>query len=128
MADVSPLLDAFLERRLDLATFRHVEHVEVGFELVRRHDFPTAAAMFCGTLRRLTETAGKANVYHETLSLAFLSLIAERNAANPSQDFEAFKRDNSDLLDKSVLKRWYSPERLQSDVARRTFVLPQVRP
>jgi len=33
-------------------------------------------------------------------------------------------RANADLADKTILRRWYSAERLGSDCARRTFVLP----
>ena len=55
---------------------------------------------------------------------AFLSLIAERQALGGYVDFEAFAAASPDLMDASVLKRWYAPERLMSGIARKTFVLP----
>ncbi len=127
MTDPAHTLDAFLERRIELASFRHVDHLQVGFELLQRNDFPAAAMLFCQTLKQMTAKAGREGVYHETISVAFLSLIAERSALNPDLDFEAFKAANPELLDKSVLGHWYSKERLRSDVARRTFVLPEMR-
>lgn len=39
-------------------------------------------------------------------------------------DFASFAGANPDLIDKSALKRWYRPERLAMDAARRTFLLP----
>jgi hypothetical protein len=39
-------------------------------------------------------------------------------------DFLAFERANPDLMDRSVLARWYRPERLALEAARRTFLLP----
>jgi hypothetical protein len=127
VTDPSNLLDAFLERRVELANFRHADHLQVGFELLKRNDFPTAAMLFSQALKQMTAKAGKEAVYHETISLAFLSLIAERSALNPDLDFDAFKVANPDLLDKSVLGHWYSKERLRTDLARRTFVLPEMR-
>ena len=70
----------------------------------------------------MASRAGRPEAYHETITVAFLSLVAER--MSEAMDFESFASLNSDLLDKHVLTRWYRPERLASDRARRTFVLP----
>ena len=43
-------------------------------------------------------------------------------------DFAAFQRDNAELFEKNALTRWYRPERLASDAARRTFLLPDCAP
>ena len=43
-------------------------------------------------------------------------------------DFESFAVTNPDLMQKSALARWYAPERLNSDLARRAFLLPDPRP
>jgi hypothetical protein len=53
-----------------------------------------------------------------------LSLLAERIELGNAADFTAFVRDNADLLDKSALTRWYRPERLASEAARNTFLMP----
>ena len=60
--------------------------------------------------------------------IAFLSLIAERLAGESFADFESFAAANPDLMQKSALVRWYAPERLNSDLARRAFLLPDPRP
>jgi hypothetical protein len=73
----------------------------------------------------MTEKIGKPEVFHQTITIAFLSLIAERMHADSTRDFDAFAADNPDLMDKSAVARCYSPERLALDAARRTFILPE---
>ena len=68
--------------------------------------------------------AGNPGAYHETITLAFLAVINERRAAGDFSDYEAFAAANPDLLDKAVLTRWYGPQKLGGQTARRMFVLP----
>ena len=123
---VEPFLRAFLDGKIDAANFRHADHVRVGFEILGHHDFPEAAMAFARSLKQIAARAGAPGKYHETITLAFLSLIAERRALGGHADFESFAEANPDLMETSVLKRWYAPERLMSDIARKTFVLPDV--
>ena len=121
----SEALAEFLAGRIDAAGFRHADHVRMAFELLRGSmPFPRAAVAFREALRTMAHRAGHPTAYHETITLAFLALIAER-AARGTDDFEAFTTANPDLFDKRVLERWYSPARLASDLARRTFILPE---
>ena len=119
-----PTLTAFLDGEIDNGSFRHVDHVRIGFELLDGHPFPAAAAMFSSALKKIAAQHNPA-AYHETITLAFLSLIAERRTVTGCAAFEDFLRANSDLLDRHLLARWYTPERLSSSLARRTFVLPE---
>jgi hypothetical protein len=118
-------LREFLHGETDAASFHHADHVRMAFEILSHHpDFVAAAGAFAPALRKIAARAGNASAYHETITLAFLSLIAERLACNSYGNFEQFARANADLLDKGALTRWYSTERLGSSVARATFVLP----
>lgn len=124
---VSPDLRAFLAGETDPASFRHADHVRMGFEILRRHpDYLDAARAYSGALKTIAARAGNPGAYHETITLAFLALIAERMAAKAYATFEAFTEDHADLLDKTVLTRWYRGEQLGSALARKTFVLPAV--
>ena len=127
MASEPSLLEQFLKGEIDNRSFRHADHIRVGFELLQRHDFSTAARAFSTSLKTIAAKAGNPGAYHETITVAFLAVIAERSAGCVSGDVEAFLRDNSDLMVKSVLERWYEPERLRSELARRIFLLPQPR-
>jgi hypothetical protein len=120
----SPDLARFLRVEIDPATFPHREHVRIAFEMLRRHDFPETVLHFSRTLRAMAEKVGRPEAFHQTVTIAFLSLIAERMECGGAADFAAFAQANPDLLEKSALERWYRPERLASAVARRTFLLP----
>ena len=128
MAAECPDLERFLRGEIDAAGFPHREHVRMAFEMLRRYDFAESVLHFSRSLRAMTLRAGKPEAFHQTVTIAFLSLIAERLEAEPCEDFGAFARDNPDLLDKSMLTRWYRPERLASERARRTFLLPEPAP
>jgi hypothetical protein len=118
-------LSAFLHGEVDNRNFHHADHVCVGFELLRHHNFPDALAVYSAALHRIATRAGYPEAYHETITVAFLSLISEHQAVGQYADFETFARDNPALMDKSLLERWYPRERLVSDIARRTFVMPE---
>jgi hypothetical protein len=119
------LLGRFLRGEIDNRTFRHADHVRVGFALLDAHDFPAASHKFSKGLRAIAARAGNLGAYHETITLAFLALIAERRATGCFENAEDFISSKPDVLDKTILNRWHSPERLQSDLARRVFVLPE---
>jgi hypothetical protein len=80
---------------------------------------------FSRGLKLLATKAGRPEVYHETITVAFLALIGERRARSSGQNWFEFKANNPDLFDKRCLEKWYRPEQLASDLARRTFCLPQ---
>jgi hypothetical protein len=118
-------LERFVRGELDATKFPHREHVRMGFEMLRRHDFAETVFHFSSTLRAMAVRAGKPEAFHQTVTVAFLSLIAERIHSGDYADFDSFARANADLLDKSALSRWYPSERLLTDTARRTFLLPE---
>jgi hypothetical protein len=125
MSEQEAELARFMRGEFDPKAFPHRDHVRMGFEMLRRHSFVEVAFHYSQALRVMAEKAGKAHAFHQTVTLAFLSLIAERLETGEFTDFETFERTNTDLIDKSVLGRWYRSERLEVDVARRTFVLPE---
>jgi hypothetical protein len=118
-------LERFVRGEFDAAAFPHQEHVRMGFEMLRQHDFAETVFHFSSTLRAMAIRVGKPQAFHQTVTIAFLSLIAERIDSGDYADFDSFARANADLLDKSALSRWYPAERLATDVARRTFLLPE---
>jgi hypothetical protein len=123
-----PDLERFVRGEIDTASFPHREHVRMAFEMLRRRDFAETVLHYSRALRTMAQRAGKPQAFHQTVTIAFLSLIAERLEGGEWADFAAFARDNPDLLEKSTVARWYRPERLASERARRIFLLPEPRP
>ncbi len=121
------LLADFEADRIDPSCFPHRQHLRVGFELLERHPFPEALLHLARGLRRLAAKAGRPEVYHETITTAFLALIAERRLGRHYNSWEDFAAHNPDLFCKESLEEFYEPVVLQSTVARQTFVLPRRR-
>jgi len=109
---------------LDPGRFPHREHVRLGYEMLRRYPFGEAVARFSHGLRLLAAKAGRPEVYHETITVAFLAVISERRVRANGAGWEEFQSNNADLLDKRCLEYWYGPDQLNSDLARKTFCLP----
>jgi hypothetical protein len=115
----------FLRHERDPHAFDHGLHVKAAFEILQRHDFLEAAGLYAEALKNMAARAGRPQVYHETITVAFLSLIAERMAERGFEEYDTFIAANPDLLSKSVLERWYAPDRLNSALARKVFLLPE---
>jgi len=128
MTEPAAELAAFLRGEIDSAAFPHREHMRMGFEMLRRHNFSETAHHYSQALRTMAARAGRPEAFHQTVTIAFLALIAERMARADTADFDAFARANADLMDKTALARWYRPERLALDAARRSFLLPDPAP
>src|SRR5881227_4143955 len=83
---------------LNPANFPHPEHVRLGYEMLGRHSFGEAIFRFSRGLKLLAAKAGKPQIYHETVTVAFLALINERRAIAATQTWDAFKARNADLF------------------------------
>lgn len=103
--------------------FSHRAHLGAAYEILRCHEVFEGMAVYARGLRRLTETAGVPEKFNATVTLAFLSLTAERMAAADYPDTESFLERNADLLRPGVLGRYFPAETLASDLARRVPVL-----
>jgi len=124
--DERQLLAGFLDGSFPGDRFHHEQHVHVAFLFVRRHGMPQAIEAFSTALKAFAVAKGMPKLYHETITRAYLLLIAERLAKAPVDGWDAFALANADLLKwkPSVLDRYYAPETLWSDFARTTFVRP----
>jgi hypothetical protein len=108
-------------------SFHHADHVRIAFAYLRQYSVLEALQKFPAALRRFAESHGKPNLYHQTITWAYIFLIHERIARAPHrQTWEEFAGANPDLLTwkTGILTKYYSEETLQSDLARRVFVFP----
>jgi len=109
-----------------LTAFHHREHVRVAFAMLARDgDLAAAAMAFRAGLRRIAGSSGK---YHETLTWAYLVVIAERMHGRGYRSSAELFADHPDLLERDLLARYYDvPALLASPLARAVFVLPTMR-
>ena len=124
----SDLFDRFVDTTLPADQFHHEQQVHVAWQFVRRYGMPAALGEFSAAIKRFADAKGATGLYHETITWAFLLLIAERQARTSADTWERFAAANADLLTwkPSILNRYYSKELLASDLARRTFVMPDL--
>ena len=120
------LLDRFVDTTLPADQFHHAQHVQLAWLFVRAHGMPAALGEFTTAIKRFADAKGATGLYHETITWAFLLLIAERQARCGAASWESFAAASPDLLvwKPSILERYYSSETLQSELARNVFVFP----
>ena len=102
--------------------------MQVAWLFVLKYGMPAALAEFTAAIKRFADAKGATGLYHETITWAFVLLISERQARNPVEKWPAFEAANPDLLvwKPSILERYYSKELLASDLAKRTFMMPDL--
>jgi hypothetical protein len=106
--------------------FHHRDHVRLAWAYLELEPPARALDRFAEALKAFAAGRGKPELYHETITWAFLLLIQERRARDAAADFEAFAAGNPDLLawQPSILDRYYRKETLGSPLARRVFLMP----
>jgi len=121
------LMDQFERGTLPNECFHHREHVRVAFLYLSLYPALEAIQLFSRALQRFAAAHGKPQLYHETISWAFMFLIRERMARSETQPtWDEFSRSNADLLawENRPLSRYYREETLASELARAVFIFP----
>jgi hypothetical protein len=120
------LLEEFEATTLASDAFGHREHVRVGWTCLQLHDLAGATQRFIAALKNFANFHGATGLYHETVTWAFLLVINERiGRIGRPHNWKEFAEENPDLLSGGAfLTRYYRPETLKSDLARKVFVLP----
>ena len=122
------LVAAFEAGQMPESGFHHRDHVRVAWSYLRRHGLSEALPRFSNGASAPSQLAqGKPGLYHETITTAYVLLINERLDDRARElSWNEFAALNPDLFawKPSILDRYYRPDTLKSDKARRTFVMP----
>lgn len=121
------LIRRFEDGTLPASDFHHRDHVRLAWLYLDGEPPLTALSRFTEGLKRFASRNGAEGLYHETITWAYLLLIHERKArAGAGETWDEFAARNPDLLSwkPSVLDGYYRKETLDSDLARRVFVMP----
>ncbi len=123
---------AFEDATLAPENFRHRDHIRLAWLswlYLQNYTVPETLTRYSRGIENFARANGKENLYHETITWAFIFLVEERMESSPDRnmDWETFAEENSDLLNwqDSILSRYYRTEVLFSSLARRTFILPE---
>ncbi len=109
---------------LPAGSFDHSAHVRAAYLYLKRRGFIEGMAAFRASLLGYATRHGAAGKYHETITVAFLTVIHERlHEAPPGSGWPEFAARNPDLFDRDFLDRYYRRETLASPRARAIFLL-----
>jgi hypothetical protein len=120
------LVRGFEDLTLPPGAFTHAAHVRVGWWYLRSLPLGTALERFSSALKRYAAHLGAAGKYHETITVTYMLLIAERLHDARELPWEAFAARFPELLARapSLVETFYSPARLAGERARTGFVTP----
>src|SRR5438105_14919431 len=110
-ATIEAELATLVRGQIDPRKFPHSEHLRFAYEMLSRHSFAETVSLFSASLKKLAAKGGRPELYHDTITIAYLSLVAERRAQSQARDCTAFIPENGHLLEKSCLERWYERSR-----------------
>ena len=126
---VSDVVRAFEERTTVRGALNHREHVMIAWHYARTRPAPEALADLARGIQELAVALGKTDLYHETLTWGWFSLVRERvERLGPAATWEEFAAASPDILSGAAIFELYDRATLDSPLARRVFLLPDRRP
>jgi hypothetical protein len=121
-------LHAFESCELSNESFHHRDHIRLAWIYLQRYPELEAREHMAGAIRRFAAHHGKSDKYHETVTVAWLRLVANGIARMPADaSFEQLTAALPELLDKQTIEKFYSRDVLTSDVARTTYIEPDLQ-
>ena len=122
---VEQVVAAFEQGRTVRGALNHREHVMIAWHFARTRPGPDGLAELARGIRAVAIGLGKPDLYHETLTWAWFSLVRERvERLGPAATWAEFEAASADLLSGRALDALYDRATLDSPLAKRVFVLP----
>jgi hypothetical protein len=110
-------------------SFHHREHIRLAWIYVQRFGELEARAHMREAIRKFAAFHGKSDKYHETITVAWVRLVAEAMTQRAHHaSFEDLTLTEPHLLDKRTIERFYSVGLLASEAARTSWVEPDLKP
>jgi len=106
--------------------FRHAAHLRAAYLYLLETDFAVALERIRRAIRNYATHLGKPDRYHETITVAYVALVQQHICERGNGGgWVAFARDNSELFQPGLLRQFYPQAQLESEMARRVFLLPR---
>ncbi len=122
-----PTVRAFETASIDPAAFGHREHLYVAWCYLRALPLEEALARYVHHLRNLVAALGVPHKFHATMTWGYVVLLHAAMDRSPGASFEQLIADNPALANhkSGALDAYYDRAQLDSEEARRCFVLPR---
>ena len=106
--------------------FGHAAHVRAVYLYLQQTDFAGVLDRIRRTIRNFATHHGKPERYHETITVAYVALIQQHICERGNGGgWESFARENPELFKPDLLGQLYPAGQLESEMARRVFLLPR---
>lgn len=124
--EIEALVRAFEECTLPHAAWTHREHLTVALWYLRRHGRDEAMRRMRSGILRFNGHYGRLSGYHETITLAWMAVIADfLSGRDEGQSIADLTKDLIEVCgDKEYLLRYYSRDVLMCHAARHGWVEP----
>jgi hypothetical protein len=116
-------LAALEDCTLPADAFRHRDHLRAAWLYPQRMPFGAALDRMRATLQRYAASLGRPDRYHETITVAYMSLVQAHRALHPADCWDDFVARNPELFAAGLLTSYYDRATLDSPLARQVFVL-----
>jgi hypothetical protein len=113
-------LQAFHNCELPASWFRHGDHLRLAWLHLHRVPADEALQRVRTGIRRFAAHHGVSHIYHDTLTTAWVRLLATHR----EPDFAQFMRENEPRLNRDLLYRFWTPDALNSEAAKREWLAP----
>jgi hypothetical protein len=121
--------EAFESLEIPKESFHHREHIRLAWIYSSHYAEEEAAARMARGIRAFARHHGVEAKYHHTVTLAWMRLVWQAVRATPqTRHFTSFVNANPHLLNPRLLGDYYSPELLNHDAARSSWIEPDLRP
>jgi hypothetical protein len=108
--------------------FHHRDHIRLAWIYLERYGELEARGPIARAIRKFAAHHGKSDKYHETITVAWLRLVARAMARVPlDATFDQLTIAAPELLDKRTIERFYSTAVLASEAARTYWVEPDLQ-
>lgn len=126
--DDASFVAEFESCRFPANQFRHADHLRLAWIYIRKYDYQDAETRMRHSIRRFASHVGADRKYHETITIAWMRMVHAAAESCPELDFVDFAAAHRCLLNKEAVFEFYTREHLMSDVARQTWVEPDLKP
>lgn len=123
----SPFSELMNEVMASAERFGHRQHIHLTWLAVRRYGTTPAIDLVSNGIQDVARYQGAPQKYNATVSRAWVELVGHHAKRSHVADFDTFAEQNSALLDKRLLTRFYRSSTLASDTARTGWVEPDLQ-
>lgn len=127
------LLSEFEACRLPIESWTHAAHIRVAYIYLTRHGFAGALERMRAAIKAYNAAKqrrdGPLEGYHETITVAWLRIVdSTLRHQGPGDDSQNFCQRQPHLLCRTLLRLYYTRDRLVHPPAKTQFVEPDIAP